>query len=262
MDLKKHISKIEKNGFTVIKSVLKPKDVEDYKKILKLKSNYSDQNSKKVKKFHNGAEVIYNLQNKDILFYNLISHKIVMKIGNILLKKGSYLNEEPFILCQSTARNPGPFAKQQQLHIDSNLPGLPYCFYMQVMWILDDFNQTSGGTRFVPGSHKFKRFAKNEFKYSNEVYPDAPKGSVIIFDGGVWHGGGESKINSERWMIINTYCRWFLKQTFDMPRGLPNSIFKKLDDCQKELLGFKCVPAKNEFERKTRISEDFFNPFK
>ena len=46
------------------------------------------------------------------------------------------------------------------------------------MWILDDFNQTSGGTRFVPGSHKFKRFAKNEFKYSNEVYPDAPKGSV------------------------------------------------------------------------------------
>ena len=45
-----------------------------------------------------------------------------MKIGNILLKKGSYLNEEPFILCQSTARNPGPFAKQQQLHIDSNLP--------------------------------------------------------------------------------------------------------------------------------------------
>ena len=48
MDLKKHISKM-KNGFTVIKSVLKPKDVEEYKKILKLKSNYSDQNSKKLK---------------------------------------------------------------------------------------------------------------------------------------------------------------------------------------------------------------------
>ena len=133
---------------------------------------------------------------------------------------------------------------------------------MQAMWILDDFNEKSGGTRFVPGSHRLTNFAENNVRYENEFQVIAPRGSLIIFDGGVWHGGSKSHLNSDRWVIINTYCRWFLKQSFDIPRGLPKGIYNQLNLFQKKLLGFDCVPATNEEERKTRISKNLFNPYK
>ena len=63
MDLKKHISKIEK-WFYENKSVLNLKMLKNTKKF-KIKIKLFRSKFKKVKKFHNGAEVIYNLQNKD-----------------------------------------------------------------------------------------------------------------------------------------------------------------------------------------------------
>mgnify|MGYP001265107643 CR=1 FL=1 len=262
MDINKSILEIKKEGFTVIESVLTDEEIKSLKStVIK---NFKSENSinSKVNTFHKNSQIVYNLQNKDLLFYELICNKNVIKIADVLLKEGSYLNSEPYILCQSTARNPGPFSDEQQLHIDSNIPGLPFCFYLQAMWNLDDFNEKSGGTRFVPGSHLIKKFAENNVKYKNEVQIIAPKGSLILFDGGVWHGSSKSMLNKDRWIIINTYCRWFLKQSFDIPRGIDNSIFNNLNDSQKELLGFRCVPPLNENERKTRISDDFFNPHK
>lgn len=261
MNIEKNISDVRNNGYTIIESVLSKKQIDVFKAIIN--HNLEKENSINItdKHFHNNAKVVYNLQNKDLLFYDLICHKIVLSFAEKLLKEGSYLEKEPYILCQSTARNPAPFSEQQQLHIDSNIPGLPFCFYMQAMWILDEFNCENGGTRFVPGSHKIQSFAENNFKYDNEEQIIAPKGSLVIFDGGVWHGSSKSFQDKDRWIIINTYCRWFLKQTFDIPRGIPKFIYNNLNDSQKELLGFKCVPALNEEERKTRISNDFFKPY-
>lgn len=261
MNIDKNILEVKNNGYTVIESVLSGKEINKFKTLIINNLEKRNSNNVSVKVFHNDAKVVQNLQNKDLEFYDLICHKIVLNFAERLLKEGSYLEKEPFILCQSTARNPEPFSEEQQLHIDSNIPGLPFCFYMQAMWVLDEFNSENGGTRFVPGSHKIQSFAKNNFKYDNEEQIIAPKGSLVIFDGGVWHGSSKSFDDKDRWIIINTYCRWFLKQTFDIPRGIPKYIYTNLNDFQKELLGFKCVPALNEEERETRISDDFFVPF-
>ncbi len=261
MNIHENILDVKNNGYTIIESVLSEKEIKKFKTILNYNLEKQNSNNVSAKDFHNNAKVVHNLQNKDLAFYDLICHNIVLNFAEKLLKEGSYLEREPYILCQSTARNPAPYSEQQQLHIDSNIPGLPFCFYMQAMWLLDEFNSESGGTRFVPGSHKIQSFAENDFKYDNEQQIFAPKGSLVIFDGGVWHGSSKSFQDKDRWIIINTYCRWFLKQTFDIPRGIPSSIYTKLNDFQKELLGFKCVPALNEEERETRISDHFFNPF-
>ena len=71
-------------------------------------------------------KVVYNLHNKPGKWMQLLDHDIVHQIIGPLLQKGSYKDSEPFYLYNSSARNPLKGNPGQQIHVDSNLPGMNY----------------------------------------------------------------------------------------------------------------------------------------
>ncbi len=85
----------------------------------------------------------------------------------------------------------------QQLHRDDRCyPIAPPCppLILATMWALTDFVAENGGTRVVPGSHLWdeaRRPSEGEV-----VATEMGAGSVVVYTGGVLHGGGANRSGS------------------------------------------------------------------
>src|SRR5262245_33171945 len=97
----------------------------------------------------------------------------------------------PFKLSTMLARTLQPGTPAQPLHMDvkRNADGWPLVGFVVMV---DAFRAENGATRFVPGSHLWPR-EPDESKnatgaYAGEARACGPVGSVIIFNGSVWHG--------------------------------------------------------------------------
>lgn len=262
------VSKIKKNGYVVIDDLISKKLC---KKLVNLLEENHNKYSKyyaspgKIKKNHladkSKEKVVFNLHNKNLIWFKLFEHPLVISILNILLKEGSYNNNEPYYLNNISARTPLYGCPPQQLHIDGGLPGTNYVLKMNVLWCLNDFNYETGYTRVVSRSHKIKSFPKNNHEYKNEKNLYAKTGSVIIFDASLWHGGSTTLTKNLRWGLILGYARWWIKPSFDFMLNTPKNIYDKLSVFQKRLLGFDSVPPKDEFTRLRRRSDKCEKPF-
>ena len=115
-------------------------------------------------------------------------------------------------------------------------------------------------TRIVPGSHRNRKFAEDGACYSDELAITGERGSALVFDAGLWHGGGANINGESRWALALGYARWFIKPAFDYMHNTPAEIYEMLSNDQKKLLGFDCVPPKDEFTRVRRRSPCFERP--
>ena len=264
-DLKKHF---DSEGYIVLEDVISDLECEKFKKLLNDDTErytslyYTSPNVSEHGLENKSTEkIVFNLHNKNLKYYEMISNQRVIEFLDIALKEGSYMNSEPYLLLNNSARCPIDQVKSQQLHIDSRLPGTKFPLMIIALWMLDDFTEFNGATRIIPKSHLKSEYPENGVKYDSEIIVKGKKGSVLLFNGALWHGGGENISGKSRWSAIFSYGRWFLKPSFDFNKNMPFSIYSELTDDQKELLGYKCNPPSDEFTRIRRRSEQFDQPF-
>ncbi|MFT5101921.1 MAG: hypothetical protein ACI9HY_004057 [Planctomycetaceae bacterium] len=108
----------------------------------------------------------------------------------------TYLMGESCQISSNHAHVRAPGDPPQGMHTDSPLmpdplPDSPVASNM--MWVMDDFNLESGGTLVVPGSHK-KRTNAPANAMDMALPVEARAGSVIVFNGNLWHGAGARTI--------------------------------------------------------------------
>lgn len=264
MDIKKHFDEI---GYLVIPNLLSEEECTHYKSLLErdvkqYTPHYATTNAANDHGLANKSaeKVVFNLHNKDLSWFKLFEHPEITKILEVILVNGSYMNSHPYYMYTNSARCPLKGNKGQQLHIDSGLPGINYCIVANVLWVLDDFTDQNGATRIYPGSHKFTQFAEDGRVYDEEILVTTPKGSAIIFDANLWHGGGPNHDGASRWAATLGYARWFHRPAFDYMQNTPEEIYNQLTDSQKRLLGFNVVSPKDEFTRVRRRTETFETP--
>jgi len=265
--IKKYIKDIETKGYVLIPGMLSNAECERYKLILE--KNYKKYYSKYANVNQYGSladksleKVVFNLHNKNLSFFKLFENSLVLKILDVLLKKGSYENKEPYYLNNISARCPLKGNPGQSIHLDSNLAGVNYNIIINVMWYLDEVNEENGTTVIVPGSHKIKKYANNNKEIKKKMYIRAKKGSLLIFNANLWHGGSSKQNDKSRWALVLGYARWFVKPSFDYMKNTPIKIYNQLSSKQKSLLGFDLIPPKDEFTRMRRRSEFYEIPEK
>tara|TARA_B110000037_G_scaffold175553_1_gene200176 strand:- start:2299 stop:3093 length:795 start_codon:yes stop_codon:yes gene_type:complete len=246
-----HINNILKNGFTLIKGVINRDECDNIKKISQdLYKKYK----KKIKIKNPLEEAIYNLHNKDKIFLKYIDYDKTYKVVKKLLSTGAYANNSDPIIRQTAIRNP-IIGHAQQLHNDTRIIGCKFPLIIQVIYMLDDFTKLNGATRIVPKSHLKDEYAKSNKKYNNEKIITGQKGDAIILDASIWHGSAKKTIKNDRWGMIYSYCRWFLKASFDHNKNTPIKFYKKLSLEQRKILGFNFNPPKDEFCRSSGRSK-------
>ena len=117
----------------------------------------------------------------------------------------------PFHLSTMHARAVNPGAPAQDLHADyrRTADGWPMVGFI---FMVDEFRRDNGATRFVPGSHRWEHTPSDVMQdaaadYDGQVSACGPAGSVVIYNGSVWHGHGVNQTREPRRSIQGAYIR-------------------------------------------------------
>jgi ectoine hydroxylase-related dioxygenase (phytanoyl-CoA dioxygenase family) len=101
-------------------------------------------------------------------------------------------------------RNPLSGFGEQGLHTDAQprARGDGYSV-LTALWMFDDFTSENGATRIVPGSHRLlgavpRALAQPAARHPDEVVVTGRAGSVLIFNGHVWHSGRRNQSRGPR----------------------------------------------------------------
>jgi len=151
----------------------------------------------------------------------------------------------PFILSSFAASRSGPQGGSRP-HIDGRIPlrHLSDSTHISAVLCLDDYTEANGAICFWPMSHA-TGFVPPKGRLPDElpgkISCEAERGSVLFFLGSTWHDIGKNRNGKRRWGLIATYCRWWVKPTYDYTQcGL--EIYRRLSTQQKELYGFTSRP--------------------
>jgi len=114
---------------------------------------------------------------------------------------------------------------------------------MNALIVIDRFDKQSGGTYFVPGSHKFKERPSDAYIKKNEIQIFANPGDVIYFDSMLWHKGGQNISGKPRRAINQQYTKPFIKQQISYPDLLRDKV--DIETSLAQILGMWTIPPKN-----------------
>ncbi|HEX5734528.1 MAG TPA: phytanoyl-CoA dioxygenase family protein [Blastocatellia bacterium] len=145
----------------------------------------------------------------------------------------------PFRVFQLSGRNPLPGYGQQGLHTDwyPRAPSEPYSV-VTALWLLDDFTRENGATRLIPGSHNFLRPLPKSSQQPESRHPDEKlvignAGSLLIFNGHLWHSGTRNKADQPRRVL---QCQFAGRELIRPVDTLPD-IAEQLAPSARYLLG-------------------------
>ena len=149
---------------------------------------------------------------------------------------------EQFQMSVATAMCPDPGVDPQYLHQDDGhypLPRPHMPLIANTLIALDDFHRNNGATMVVPGSHKWPQAIERE---ADVVYAEMPAGSLLVFDGALWHGGGGNTTSNQRRRSINlNFNLSWLRQQENQYVGIPRDVWLQLPERLQRLLGFQKV---------------------
>jgi ectoine hydroxylase-related dioxygenase (phytanoyl-CoA dioxygenase family) len=139
----------------------------------------------------------------------------------------------------------GPGEAAQVLHRDEGVYPLPRPHppvVVNSMWALCDFTEANGATRLVPGSHQWPPHRQPEPDEREVVRATMPAGSVLIYLGGLWHGGGANTSDRPRPGLLLEYVVSWLRPQETQLIAVPPELARDLPTRLQELLGYNVYP--------------------
>jgi ectoine hydroxylase-related dioxygenase (phytanoyl-CoA dioxygenase family) len=228
-----HLARIEASGFSVIEGVfddafaecllgeldrlareqdigLGPNDFEGYK-----------------------TRRIYNLLAHGEIWQQIPVHDRVLPVVEGVLDRGCLISSLSSI-------DLGPEESAQMLHADDQL--LPIArphdaIVCNTMWALTDFSEGNGATRLIPGSHRAVTAPLLDARHES-IAAVMPRGSVLVWHGSLWHGGGANQTTARRVGIAMNYCAGFIRQQENQQLGIPREIARTFSPRLRELAGY------------------------
>jgi ectoine hydroxylase-related dioxygenase (phytanoyl-CoA dioxygenase family) len=104
------------------------------------------------------------------------------------------------------------------------------------IWALSDFTRENGATQVVVGSTEWPDDRKAQ---PVEIgYAEMSAGSVVVYTGSTFHGGGENVSNGDRVGLNISYSLGWLRQEENQYLSVPPEVAKTLDPELSKLLGY------------------------
>ena len=114
----------------------------------------------------------------------------------------------------------------------------PPCM-VTLVWAITDFTANNGATVFVPGSHMSGLQPDYRHNYTDAVPAEMPAGSIVLWDGRTWHATGANRTqNQYRIGVTNNIVAPMIRPLVNYPYSLRAEVVARLDERQKQLLGF------------------------
>jgi ectoine hydroxylase-related dioxygenase (phytanoyl-CoA dioxygenase family) len=134
----------------------------------------------------------------------------------------------------------GPEETPQPIHADDQIIPLPKPHPPTVcntMWALTDFTEANGATRIIPGTHLADESPDLLSPYDS-IPAEMERGSVLVWHGSLWHGGGANTTDARRVGIAMNYCAGYIRQQENQQLGIPMDTARQFPHRLKELIGY------------------------
>jgi ectoine hydroxylase-related dioxygenase (phytanoyl-CoA dioxygenase family) len=235
-----HLARIDDVGYTIVDDAIEPDLVVALRDAIRRLERELDLRPRDTDAEGHATLRMYNLLVRDPVFRAMPVHPNVLSIVERLLDRGC-------LLSGMTAIDIGPGEHPQPLHGDDIVmsrhlqrPHAP--MFVTSMWALTDFTAANGGTVYVPGSHKFANTpdAPDALRDADIRYLEMRAGSVMVFHGSLWHGGGANTTADEWRLGVNVqYCPGFVRQQQNPYIGIPADVAATFDERLLSLLGYR-----------------------
>lgn len=107
---------------------------------------------------------------------------------------------------------------------------------LNTIWALTDFTRENGATQVVPGSIDWP---DDRVAQPDEItWAEMQRGSVLVYTGTVFHGGGANVSQGDRWGLNITYALGWLRQEENQYLACPPEIARTLDLELRRLIGY------------------------
>ena len=135
----------------------------------------------------------------------------------------------------------GPGEKAQPIHRDQwAFDFFPFPKGTEIqcntIWALTDFTEENGATRVIPGSHL--REDRLEFTQADTEPAEMTAGSVLLYTGAVYHGGGANRSQQTRTGLNLTYNVAWLRQEENQYLSVPREVARQLPEKLLRLMGY------------------------
>lgn len=231
--LEDHAEELRTRGYTIVEEVLDRAEIDTA--IAALEQVFaSEEELGRERNWHNNVyKVAYMLPQKHPLFRSICLNPRVLPLMQWLLG-------DKCVLGSLNGLSMTPGGGSQNLHLDQpeTVPGA--VLYINALHTLDDFTRENGCTRVVPFSQDrvMQRGMDREALENETVYLEAPAGSLIAYNGGLWHAGSRNTTDRPRRALHAFFHRPWCRPQWDYPRSLSPDVIAELTPEQKRLFGF------------------------
>lgn len=148
-------------------------------------------------------------------------HEAVMAAGELVLGHASSWR---FSAAEYIEIGPGETG--QRIHRDQwKYDTVDFDFEVELngMWAITDFTALNGATRIAPGSHRWSNNEKVD--YNETIAAEMSKGSLLLYTGSVYHGGGNNE--SDQWrsgLSLQHALGWLTQSTNQFLECAPGEV--------------------------------------
>ncbi len=228
-----HVEHIARDGYTILEDAIEPQlldalaeDLERLERVFDVvPADNSFEGTKTVR--------IYNLLALGKLYESIPVHPQVLPLVERVLDPGCLVSSLSSIVI-------GPGEAAQPIHADDQLIPIPKPHVPTVcntMWALTDFTEANGATRVIPGSHLRDHSPDYGSPYDS-IPAEMARGSVLVWHGSLWHGGGANTTDARRAGIAMNYCAGFIRQQENQQLGIPREVAAGFSPRLRELVGY------------------------
>jgi ectoine hydroxylase-related dioxygenase (phytanoyl-CoA dioxygenase family) len=232
-DIAAHVDEIAERGFTIIPDAFPLAMADEIRADLDRLER--DLGIEPAGNMFEGAKTwrIYNLLVHGEIYERIPVHDTVLPVVEGVLDQGCLISSLSSIVI-------GPGEKAQPIHADDQLIPIPKPHPPTVcntMWAITDFTEANGATRLMPGTHLADK--SPDFGVAHETIPaEMPKGSVLVWHGSLWHGGGANNTDERRYGIAMNYCAGYIRQQENQQLGISPDLVRRFSPRLRELVGY------------------------
>jgi ectoine hydroxylase-related dioxygenase (phytanoyl-CoA dioxygenase family) len=228
-----HVARVEELGYTIVEDAISAELVDALADDLRrLEQHFDVQPSPNSFEGHSTLR-IYNLLALGKIYEAVPVHPNVLPVVEGVLDPGCLVSSLSSITIL-------PGERAQPIHADDQLIPIPKPHPPTVcnsMWALTDFTEANGATRLVPGSHRRDHSPEYGAEYES-VAAEMPRGSVLVWHGSLWHGGGANRTDAPRVGLAMNYCAGYIRQQENQQLGIPRDVAAGFSPRLRELVGY------------------------
>jgi ectoine hydroxylase-related dioxygenase (phytanoyl-CoA dioxygenase family) len=244
--LAKHREQIDEQGYTIIQNAIDQDFVAEILAVLdKLEEEIG--HAKGVDRFRGFKTVkVLNLIGRHEVFRRLALNEYSRHIVEHVLGPG-------FLLAETVSMDLAPGEQMQPIHCDDmylgGKLGRPHpSVACNTVWSITDFTAENGATVLVPGSHKRVDAPGSNMAQviarADEAPPEGlisaemPAGSLLIFEGALWHAGGANRSSERRVGVSINHGAGWVRPSQNNVLSMPFDLVRTFDPALQDMLGF------------------------